>query len=638
MICASWMNYRNEQQYENQQDCQKQKLIKEQIDLERIKNKENKKRNADAHHHQTINTDQNMKSDQFIAPQIKDDQKYLAAEHQTSNHHLWNSNTQILSNRSSFSNISIKYQDNLNFVYSYIDIERLILDNLKQRIKELGDCGPIGYEELFGSNDSLDEKTFTKQFERKIDKKINLNKNNDLDLGDKKDKQNSIDKNNIHNEMIKSDREEDKSNNEIDEKIDDETDKRIDEKFEQHHSNNLEQTSFNPLKDHNENISTETAAKYADQIIEPQTDYSSTTKETRKQSKRKRTSIRNSYWAEFLKACEEDFELNQSKLNINYNSRALKNCLFLNANCVTNNWVFSLIEKEIKKRNQSLQERFKKLVEINHEKKLSFDDEEMNECSDQTDHNGECEDHQKNHEKEHQENHSNKNETCVNHNRSSIRNIKTNKFEYILPEVIYIVNLVPNQINIFRHCLYLQQTPNLSNFKVNFIAINLISGDLIDLKKKDLDHVMGNSINDELNFNYMNYFRSINRLTDVQIRRLKQKIRIRVTKNKQAIKMNTESDVQILFGALENNQEIDLSNFKQDRRSSKDRIVCNNDLTKKYDEKGNLLFLLDDIVDIGDLLLCIEDRSLEMSKLRKFIQTYLKQKEKISFNRLYSEF
>ena len=335
----------------------------------------------------------------------------------------------------------------------------------------------------------------------------------------------------------------------------------------------------------------------------------SLTKEFKKHSKRKK-STRNNHWAEFLTACEEDFEYNQSKINTNYNSRKLKDCMFVYANCVTNNWVFSLIEKEIEKRNASLRERFRKLIKSERSEEEEASDEDGREARGVT-RDGPARQDSK--------------------NRLTLQSSRDQEFDYALPETIYIINLVPNQINIFRHCLFLQQSPNLGSFSVNFIAINLISG---DLRKKDLDSVISHSLQDELNYNYMNYFRSIDRLTEVELNQKKQKIRIRITRGKHAIKMCTESDVQVLFGALENNQEIDLSEFgqKKERKGS----TASRKATFDETERGNLLFLLDDVVDIGDLLLCIEDQSLEMSKLRKFIQAYLRQKDKISFNRLYS--
>ena len=602
MICTSWVNYGNEQLYE--QNCQKQKLAKDQ-DLELntttksiLENKDNLKVNENLNSitNQTT-TDQRIEN-QFI-PQIsvnnqsqnsitttikQDDQKYAIREYHINNR-LWNSNAQ-LSNRSSFSNTSIKYQDTLNFVYSYIDIERLILDNLKERIKSLGECGLIGYSELFASDNSFDAKAFDKKIEQKM--KDDLNKNNVCALDKNVDEQNS----NIPNNDAKLD-----SNN---------SHHLVNESKDLNLHHNLKNSDA--LKSHlNEMNLNELNLKNDDNQMQLTTNHNQThslpkAKENKKHSKRKR-SIRNNYWAAFLRACEEDFEFNQSKINTNYNSRKLRECMFTYANCITNNWVFSLIEKEIENRNESLKERFKKLISSDEScqcKKLSI--------SEKLDENDEmC-----------------KENRLAN---STVSNL-TKEYDYILPETIYIINIVPNQINIFRHCLFLQQTPNLANFHINYIAINLISG---DLRKKDLDSIISHSIQDELNFNYMNYFRSMHRLTDVQIRQLKQKIRIRITKGKQAIKMNSESDVQILFGALDSDQEIDLSNFKvqHDKKRS---------IKKSFDEteKGNLLFLLDDIVDIGDLLFIIEDRSLEMSKLRKFIQVYLHQKDKISFNRLYS--
>lgn len=616
MICASWMNYSNEQMYECQQDCQKQKLIKEQTDMETMNGdgvhnsnsgskKENFKRNN------STMKQLNKISEQLI-PQIEvnskeekhstnDHQKYSVNEHDHSNHHrLWNSNTQ-LSNRSSFSNISIKYSDTLNFVYSYIDIERLILDNLKERIKSLGEHGLIGYTDLFASDD---EKSFDKNFERK---KLNSAKN-DLNRNDamKKDEVKNWKKNSkemdFESEYLgeKENSTSNIQNNEIkienqDLQIDDFKDDAISNKNDKDErrkssDNQLDQMQKEIQKENHQKINQAVAKEF-----------------NRKQTKRKRTT-KNNNWSAFLKACEEDFELNQSKINVNYNSKVLRECMFTYANCITNNWLFNLIEKEIDKRNSDLRKRFRELVE---------EDKNESELDDKLDENDENAETRSG-------NHLNGNFEFKN----SFSKQSSKEFDFSLPEVIYVINLIPNQINIFRHCLFLQQQPNLANFNVNFIAINLISG---DLRKKDLDTVICHSIQDELSFNLMNYFRSINRLTDVQIRQLKQKIRIRITKGKNAIKMNSESDVQFLFGALENNQEIDLSSFKTNQKIRK-----HNNTLNEEPEKGNLLFLLDDVVDIGDLQLSIEDHSLKMSTLRKFIQIYVKQKEKISFNRLYT--
>lgn len=617
MICASWMNYRNEQQYECQQDCQK-KLVKEQTDLEvgskskehlkaagnvataslgkestakDLTGKDSTSKESPVKESPSKQADQTGKTEQTVphiafTSQTKsqtDDQRYSVSGEQ--HHRIWNS-----SNRSSFSNISIRYQDNLNFVYSYIDIERLILDNLKARIRELGEHGTVGYEEVFASNNNLDEAAFDRKIERK---KIDPTTNRDEKMPPKTGKPNEQQK-------IELNRQTDQAN--ADQEILAGGDKLLDKLSERSDHDRSRNSSIvdlhsSDLKSSDKSERNEKSEKNDKGVHgSKNSQMHSLTKEFKKHSKRKK-STRNSYWAEFLTACEEDFEYNQSKINTNYNSRKLKECMFVYANCVTNNWVFSLIEKEIEKRNASLKERFRKLIRS----ERSMEEEE--EASDEE----------------------------VRVRRDLLVKQDSRNRNYVLPETIYIINLVPNQINIFHSCLFLQQSPNLGSFSVNFIAINLIRG---DLRKKDLDSVIiSHSLQDELNFNYMNYFRSINRLTEVELNQKKQKIRIRVTRNKQAIKMCTETDVQVLFGALENNQEIDLSEFgqKRERKGSTTKKAAFDET-----ERGNLLFLLDDVVDIGDLLLCIEDRSLEMSKLRKFIQAYLRQKDKLSFNRLYS--
>lgn len=394
MICASWMNYRNEQMYECQQDCQK-KLVKEQTE-EGSKSKENPKAignltnvketakdttGKDIAGKESIGKDPTTKDhtvkdtakdsttpNQLEQPHVPhiaftsqtksqtDDQRYSVSGEQ--HHRIWNS-----SNRSSFSNISIKYQDNLNFVYSYIDIERLILDNLKARIRELGEHGTVGYDELFASNNDLDEAAFDRKIERKRDSKIELDKNVDEKKNDKQDK---TDQANIHvdqetsvraanqffgklNERSDHDRNVSavdlhSNNPAIDSKSDPKSDPKNGSKIEPKiESKSLDKSEVNSgVKsersevERNEKEQSERNDKNVQNAKNSQ--MHSLTKELKKHSKRKK-SARNTHWAEFLTACEEDFEFNQSKINTNYNSRKLKDCMFVYANCVTNNWV-----------------------------------------------------------------------------------------------------------------------------------------------------------------------------------------------------------------------------------------------------------------------------------------------------------
>ncbi|CAG2170922.1 unnamed protein product [Oppiella nova] len=63
-------------------------------------------------------------------------------------------------------------------------------------------------------------------------------------------------------------------------------------------------------------------------------------------------------------------------------------------------------------------------------------------------------------------------------------------------ERVFIINLIPNRINMFRNCLFLKQVPSFVNFHFNYIAINLIKN---TSKRKDLDQMTNNCGYDEVN-------------------------------------------------------------------------------------------------------------------------------------------
>ena len=60
----------------------------------------------------------------------------------------------------------------------------------------------------------------------------------------------------------------------------------------------------------------------------------------------------------------------------------------------------------------------------------------------------------------------------------------------------FIINLIPNQINLFQKCLYFKNGPNFSTFNHTFIAINLIRN---DQKQKDLDLVFDYQVYEKIN-------------------------------------------------------------------------------------------------------------------------------------------
>lgn len=85
------------------------------------------------------------------------------------------------------------------------------------------------------------------------------------------------------------------------------------------------------------------------------------------------------------------------------------------------------------------------------------------------------------------------------------------------PETIFLVNLLPNRINLFKKCLYLNQTPNLNHAQFDYFAINLTR--IESEKKKDLDVVStGTSFLDETNNTFVKYFRSLGKLVEFRIK------------------------------------------------------------------------------------------------------------------------
>jgi hypothetical protein len=316
------------------------------------------------------------------------------------------------------------------------------------------------------------------------------------------------------------------------------------------------------------------------------------------------------YWMTFLRVCEEDFERYHSQLVADpMQSCALKENLLNYANCVTNNWVLGLIQREIDARNRTLSSSFEKRCPDSARTSQS----RSNRCRAQ------C-----------------KRPDCP---------------RMHLPKTVYIVNLVPNQINVFRHCLFLKQMPNMSAFRVNYIAVNLMRN---DFRKKDLDMIANHSLYDEINFAYIAHFRQLNRLVDIRIETFMQKVRVRLIRSKNALKMRNEQDVRQLLGPLEPNLDVDISQFtiappttltttatitaaslkNADRTTNHHRKSTSNvsqpiklQRNDSSDDRGNLLFVVDDKIDIGDLILCVEDRTLTMSVIRTFVQSYLKMKE-----------
>ena len=192
-------------------------------------------------------------------------------------------------------------------------------------------------------------------------------------------------------------------------------------------------------------------------------------------------------------------------------------------------------------------------------------------------------------------------------------------------ERLFIVNLIPNRINLFRNCLYLRQAPSFVNFHFNYVAINLVKS---NSKRKDLDQLAANSGYDEVNGNFINYFRLINKLIEVKAEENPVKIRIKLTKNsKNAIKISTKEDLlSFIYTPKRDGMEIDITSFD---------LNCSifSEPTSKTSQNG-LLFMIKNEIEVEDnQVIFFDDNDYKTSVVKQFAIAYFSAKTELGCDR-----
>lgn len=85
-------------------------------------------------------------------------------------------------------------------------------------------------------------------------------------------------------------------------------------------------------------------------------------------------------------------------------------------------------------------------------------------------------------------------------------------------KTVFLINLVPNRINLFKKCLFLNQTPAFYHVSFDYFAIHLIRS---DSHRKDVsDSINQNQVSlyDDVNAMFVQYFRSTRKLINVVVR------------------------------------------------------------------------------------------------------------------------
>lgn len=202
------------------------------------------------------------------------------------------------------------------------------------------------------------------------------------------------------------------------------------------------------------------------------------------------------------------------------------------------------------------------------------------------------------------------------------------------PETIFLVNLLPNRINLFKKCLYLNQTPNLNHAQFDYFAINLtrVEND----KKKDLDVVSsGRSFLDEANSTFVKYFRSLNKLVEFRIKednyvpQVTSELTIRLTRkadDKQAVIIQTVKQLKTLLKenlprasnevkGTDRNKIIlvNMEHFRRDSLSSPDR--------KTKSPPSPLIFMVGNRIELEDhkITILVDESLSDANLVRNFV-------------------
>lgn len=180
-------------------------------------------------------------------------------------------------------------------------------------------------------------------------------------------------------------------------------------------------------------------------------------------------------------------------------------------------------------------------------------------------------------------------------------------------ELIFLVNLLPNRINLFKNCLYLKQTPNLSSCNLNYFAVNLVKN---DCTKKDMDVVGNTSSFDEINLNFLNYFRNVNKLIEIKIQPNRSKqLTIKLTRSKNAKKVCTADELlEVLRNQKSETLELDIREY-----ATPGKLVRGH----------NLLFFVNNQIDIneGEVVLLVDPAEKNLDAIRHFARSVLKAKK-----------
>ncbi|KAI2807653.1 hypothetical protein BLOT_005591 [Blomia tropicalis] len=175
-------------------------------------------------------------------------------------------------------------------------------------------------------------------------------------------------------------------------------------------------------------------------------------------------------------------------------------------------------------------------------------------------------------------------------------------------EKIFIINLIPNRVTLFKNCLFLKQTPSFANFNFNYIAVNLVKH---VSKRKDLEIKM-DLFYDDINNNFINYFRLIDKLINVRVEEKPAKLQLKLSLSKDSVKVEDLPQlISFIYMPKKDQLEVNIFDFKFDEF---DHVMAN--------VKVRLTFVINDQIDLDEYTVLKLAQKINILHVRKFIYAY----------------
>ena len=178
-----------------------------------------------------------------------------------------------------------------------------------------------------------------------------------------------------------------------------------------------------------------------------------------------------------------------------------------------------------------------------------------------------------------------------------------------LRRIIFLVVLVPNRVNLFKRSLFLNQAPNRYQIPFDFIALHLTSG---ACQSKDLDLTSASAFSSETSMMFVRYFRSINKLLEVNGQREKapsKRLRLRATCSQQdstSKRIKTQADLTRVLASHDFAHTLHVNLINVPSVESRETF---------------LIFMLDNRIEVdGWVQLELDGSVTDMSKVKHLIE------------------